>query len=106
MQIQQKQYKDVYGLLQQSGLTESRVFFQDLGVDGLPDSGEDSADVMYERGQQTLFDPAARDRESKQKHQQKVHNADEQYSRLLQLAIEAVRITQTTSPRNNAGMTQ
>ncbi len=91
-QIEQKQYKDVYALLQQSGLIDTRVFFQDLGADGLPQSGNDTADVMYVRGVQTLFDRAAKNGGgSKDVYAKKLREADAQYSRLLQLAIDALR---------------
>ena len=91
-QIGQKQYREVYGLLQQGGLTDSRLFFQDLGVDGLPSSGQDSVDVMYERGAQTIFNGDAKNGGgSKRDDEKKLRQADAQYSRLLQLAIEAIR---------------
>lgn len=90
-QIQQKQYKDVYGLLQQGGLTDTRVFFQDLGADGLPTSSESRVDVMYEKGVQTLFDGGSGNGDSKREYPEKLRKADQQYSRLLQLAIDAAR---------------
>jgi phosphomannomutase len=91
-QIGQKQYRDVYALLQQSGLADSRLFFQDLGVDGLPKPGQDSVDVMYERGAQTLFDGNGENGGgSKGAYNKKLHDADAKYSRLLRLAIAAVR---------------
>jgi hypothetical protein len=90
-QIEQKQYKEVYGLLQQSGLKESRLFFQDLAADGLPAPGRDSVDVMYERGVQTLFDGDGKNGGSKEAYRQMLRDADEQYSRLLQLAINALQ---------------
>lgn len=95
-QIDQKQYKEVYGLLQQSGLTETRLFFQDLGADGLPLPGHDSVDVMYERGVQTLFDGEGKNG-GKQAYEKKLREADARYSRLLQLAIDALR-QQSSAP--------
>jgi hypothetical protein len=96
-QIGQKQYRDVYALLQQSNLTDSRVFFHDLGVDGLPRPGQDSVDVMYERGAQTVLD-GGRNGGSQGGYEKKLRNADAQYSRLLQLAIQAVRAPTPTAP--------
>ena len=85
-QIEQKQYKDVYASLQQSGLTETRLFFQDLGADGLSAPGSESVDVMYERGVQTMLNG-----NTKNGYEKKLREADTKYSRLLQLAIEALR---------------
>ncbi len=89
-QIGQKQYREVYALLQQSDVTDSRVFFQDLGVDGLPRPGQDSVDVMYERGAQTVFN-GGQNGGSKGGYEKKLRDADAQYSRLLRLAIQAIR---------------
>lgn len=90
-QIGEKQYKEVYAALQQSGVTEGRLFFQDLGADGLPLPGNDSVDVVYESGKQTLFDGNGKDGGSKRDYEKKLREADAQYSRLLQLAIDALR---------------
>jgi hypothetical protein len=96
-QIGQKQYRDVYVLLQQGDGMQSRLFFQDLGVDGLPRSGEDRVDVMYERGAQTIFD-AGQNGNSKDGYEKRVRDADARYSRLLQLAIETLRAPAPLAP--------
>ena len=90
-QIGQKQYREVYALLQQSGPADSRLFFQDLGVDGLPKPGQDSVDVMYERGAQTLFGGDGMNGASKGAYDNKLRDAEAKYSRLLRLSIDAVR---------------
>jgi len=76
----------VYMLLQQSDMPATRVYFQDLGVDGLPPRGSDSVDLMFEANTQTMF--GGKNGESDAK---KLRDADEHYSRLLQLTIDAVR---------------
>lgn len=95
-QIGQKQHREVYALLQQSGETESRLFFQDLGVDGLPRAGadKDNVDVMYERGAQTVFSGSG----SKGDYEKKLREADAKYSRLLRLAIAAIQAPALTAP--------
>lgn len=91
-QIEQKQYPDAYASLQQSGLTNTRLFFQDLGADGLSRPGTDNVDVMYERGVQTLLNGNPENGGgSKGGYEKKLREADAQYSRLLQLAIDALR---------------
>ena len=95
-QIGEKQYKEVYAALQQSGVTEGRLFVQDLGVNGLPPPGNDSVDVLYHNGVQTVFAGSGRERD----YEKKLREADAQYSRLLQLAIDAVR---QAPPQTGAG---
>jgi hypothetical protein len=97
-QIQQKQYREVYALLQQSDLTDSRLFFQDLGVDGLPGPGQDSVDVMYQRGAQAVFDGGGKNGGRSKGYEKKLRDADAQYSRLLQLAIHATRTRAPGAP--------
>ena len=98
-QIGQKQYKDVYALLQQSGSAETRLFFHDLGADGLPAPGSDAVDVMYERGEQTLFDGTGKNGGgSRERYQETLREADVRYSRLLRLAVDAVRAHGTETP--------
>jgi hypothetical protein len=55
-EIVDAKYRDVYLSLQQSGTPDSRLFFLDLGYDGLHGSS-DAVDVLYEGAtKQTLFD--------------------------------------------------
>jgi hypothetical protein len=55
-QIAEKQYAEVYSALNASAAPETKLFFQDMGCDGLSRDGE-QVDVMYdETGQQVLFD--------------------------------------------------
>ena len=86
-QIQQKNYREVYGVLQQADKTPDRLFFQDIGADGFS-SGAGNVDVMYDRGVQTLLDEKGKDAAKK------LQAADERYSRILRLALEAARAHQ------------
>ena len=54
-QLAAKNFQDVYAALQDGAAQTGRLFVQDLGADGLNDGG-DSIDVVYDQGQQTLFD--------------------------------------------------
>lgn len=87
-----KRYGDVYALLQEPSLNDSKVFIQDLGCDGLQ-AQDGTADVMYERGTtQTLFDANWKKRGiSETVFQQKLHDADTEYSRMLSVLIGALK---------------
>ena len=91
-QIGQQQYRQVYESLQQTGLAEHRLFFQDLGADGLPATTDDGVDVMYEGGSQTLFDNAVKRKgRDAEEFRKRLLEADAQYSRILRLAIAAAK---------------
>ena len=92
-QIAARQYADVYSALQQSSPQDSRVFFQDLGADGLHAKPGDTVDVMYEHVvAQTIFDgnPAARNL-SNAAYGERFKAADAVYSRMLNLLIQQLR---------------
>jgi hypothetical protein len=65
---------------------ETKIFFQDMGCDGLTDRN-DAIDVMDERGTaQTIFDGDwERQKTSKQDYEDKLQKADGEYNRLLTL---------------------
>lgn len=90
-QIASKRYRDVY-LALHNGAPEGRLFFQDMGCDGVQDEAPD-ADIFYEGASgRTIFDgnwqtqkltPAA--------YAKKQEEADEYYSRALAQLLDAVR---------------
>jgi len=90
-QIAAKRYRDVY-LALHNGVPEGRLFFQDMGCDGVQDEAPD-ADIFYEGAAgRTIFDgnwqtqqltPAA--------YAKKQEEADEYYSRALAQLLDAVR---------------
>jgi hypothetical protein len=88
-QIQQKKYRDVYTLLQQPDVTAERVFFQDMGADGLH-ATEGSVDVMYVHGKQTVLGGDDR-KGGGPKTAKALQDADERYARMLRHAIAAAR---------------
>ena len=91
-QLTQKQFTDVYTGLQANAVPDSRVFFHDLGANGLQQAG-DTVDILYERGKtQTTFDANWKSRGfSRSEYQKKFQAADTQYARLLTIALSAVR---------------
>jgi hypothetical protein len=91
-QLAAKQFADVYAELQAAPIKESKLFFQDLGCDGIAGAGE-NVDVMYEHAKdQTLFDGNwKRAGLSKAAYDEKVSAADGQYSRLLEILIAGLK---------------
>lgn len=90
-QIDQKLYTEAYADLQQTDLPATRVFYQDLGADGLAPRGSESIDIVYSGKDQTLFGGDGKGGPSKEQYQQKLRETDAQYSRLLELTIAAVK---------------
>lgn len=87
--IARKDYQTVYAALQAPSLREGKLFFQDMGADGLRPDGDGSVDVLYEQGtEQTLFD-------GKRKARDKFTQAEETYGRLLTVLLaQAKAITE------------
>ena len=97
-QLSQKQFADVYTGLQANAVVETKVFFHDLGADGLHPGGE-TVNIMYERGtKQTIFDRNWKKRGlSESAYQKTFRDADARYTRLLTLALEAEQAQMTPS---------
>ena len=96
-QLSQRNFRDVYSALQQPATAASRVFFLDLGCDGLK-SGGDNVDVMYERGTtQILFDGNWKKQGlSETAYQEKLRTSDQNYTQLLTVLVNALKTTSTT----------
>jgi hypothetical protein len=91
-QIAAKKFQEVYVALQDSSLRSSRVFFQDLGADGLHADGGDSVDVFYDHGQQILFDGQPRKHKlSEEVYRDKFGAADARYARIVDLLLAQAR---------------
>lgn len=92
-QLAQKNYRDVYAALHQPLAQPTRVFFVDVGCDGLR-SGADAVDVMYEKGtQQTLFDGRWKQQGlSEAAYQKRVGDGDQQYARLVSILIATLKV--------------
>ena len=97
-ELTKRQYNDLYGVLQQASIQDSRVFFQDLKADGLHAKPGVAVDVMYERVvNQTIFDGAPEKRKmTEAAYLAKFRSADALYSRLLTLLIAEVKNAAST----------
>jgi hypothetical protein len=79
--IARKDFQTVYAALQGPNTREGKVFFQDMGADGLRADGDGTVDVMYEQGiTQTLFD-------GNRKAKEKFAKAETTYERLLSVLL-------------------
>ncbi len=90
--IARKDYQTVYGALQSPTIKDGKVFFQDMGADGLRGKGEGAVDVLYERvTEQTLFGDASGRRKTGTSYVEKLTAADALYSRLLTVLLAQAR---------------
>jgi len=95
-EIVDAKYRDVYLALQQSGTSDSRLFFLDFGYDGLHGSS-DAVDVLYEGAtKQTLFDgQPEKHKLTKKAYETEFATAEATYSRLLTVLINQLKQTGT-----------
>ena len=98
LQLTKRQFREVYGLLQ-NGVNVERFFFHDMGCDGLQPAA-DIVDVLYEGTKHTRFDGKWDVQSmSAEAYAQKVRQTDEQYARALTVLLEAVnRLPVPTAP--------
>jgi hypothetical protein len=85
-------HAEIYAALHQ-GIGESKLFVQDMGADGLHQVKGGPTDVVYERGtKETILngDRKATDL-SEADYRKMVTQTDEEYTRLLNLLLEAVK---------------
>ena len=89
LQIGKKQFREVYGLLQE-GPASTRLVIHDMGCDGIVPGG---VDILYEGAQEkTLFDGKWADQAlTEAAYFEKQRNADERYSRVLTILLDAVK---------------
>ena len=99
LQLTKRQFRDVYVALQE-GDPAGRLFFHDMGGNGVDRAGE-SIDVFYEgKDQKTLFDGKWEGQSlTEQEYASRWSNADERYTRMLTVLLDAVKqIPITTDP--------
>jgi hypothetical protein len=97
-QIDQRLFREVYYALQGAPNHDTRVFFHDMGADGLRGERGAAVDILYERvTQQTVFDGNwAKHGMTEQTYVEKLAKADAEYSRLLALLLERIRPAHAT----------
>jgi hypothetical protein len=90
--LSQKQYRDVYLDLGSAPIPNSSVLVHDMSADGLCDRRDKSADILYEGNVTSMFDAdwKSHDR-SEHEYMQRLLDADERYSRMLELLLAEVK---------------
>jgi hypothetical protein len=96
LQLGKREFREVYRALQQ-GVPASRIFFHDIGCDGLVSS--DYVDIFYEGPtQRTIFDGHWEAQSlTEAEYLEKRKEAEEKYAHALSVLLDAVRRT-TTNP--------
>jgi hypothetical protein len=86
-----KQYRDVYHDLSTAAVPDTSLFFQDMSADGLCNSRDKAADILYRGPVTSIFngDWKSHDR-SEAEYRQRLLDADARYSRLLEILIAEV----------------
>ena len=92
-QLAERKYSEVYSTLHSAVVADSKLFFQDMGADGLTSAGDGSVDILYEQGvKQTIFNGDWRGQKmSRAEYEQGFQKADEKYSRLLTILAQSLR---------------
>jgi hypothetical protein len=99
-QLAQRQFREVYTILNATAVLDSKLFFQDMGCDGLTD-GDSGIDIMYERGKnQTIFDGDwKRQKISRADYQAKAEKADDEYGRMLAVLTQSLQAAPAAAGR-------
>jgi hypothetical protein len=90
--LSQKQYRDIYLDLGGAAIPDSSVLVHDVSADGLCDSRDKRADILYEGNVTSLFDADWKSHNrSEHEYLQRLFDADERYSRMLELLLAEVK---------------
>jgi hypothetical protein len=92
--ITQKNYRDVYIDLNSASVPESKIFIEDLGVDGLKAKREDNTpyDTYEAAGKRTAFDGDWKKQKiSEQDYMKTFSVADDKYSAMLAALLAQVK---------------
>lgn len=96
-----RQFRDVYIDLQATPTPQGKVFVMDSGADGLPADAAQSAnvDVVYEDGtRQTMFNGARAQNLKEDAYLKQLHDADLEYTRLLNVLNTAITTNWSAQP--------
>jgi methylmalonyl-CoA mutase cobalamin-binding subunit len=91
-QIAAGHYKDVYSALQGNAVPDSKLFVQDMGLDGLRSSRDQIADIVYDKVvNQTVLSGDVGDSH----YRQALGKFDPAYSHALKVLLDAVNARPT-----------
>jgi len=90
--LSQKQYRDVYLDLGIASIPNSSLLVHDISADGLCDSRDKSADILYEGNVTSMFDADWKSHSrSEHEYMQRLFDADDRYRRMLELLLAEVK---------------
>lgn len=90
----QKNYREVYLDLGTTQFADTSMFFQDMNADGLSHDRDQTADILYEGPASTIFDGDWKKHGvSEEAYEKRLADADDRYSRLLELLLAQVKGT-------------
>jgi len=97
-QIAQKAYVEAYSVLNSTAVADTKLFFHDMGCDGLTRDG-DQADIMYEQAvRQMVFDGNGKASGlSKSEYNAKLGTADSQYAGMVTILLDSLKSTTSSS---------
>src|SRR4029079_2419109 len=86
--LSQKQYREVYLDLGGASIPSSSLLVHDMSADGLCDSRDKSADILYEGSVTSLFDADWKSHNgTEHEYMKRLVDADERYSRMLEVLL-------------------
>ena len=97
-QIAQKAYVEAYSVLNSTAVADTKLFFHDMGCDGLTRDG-DQIDVMYEQAvRQVVFDGKGKASGlSKSEYNAKFGTAESQYAGMVTILLDSLKSTTSSS---------
>lgn len=89
--LAQKQYREVYLDLGGAPIPNTSLLIHDMSADGLCDSRDKSADILYQGSVASTFDADWKNHSrSEREYLERLSNADEEYSRMLEVLLKAL----------------
>lgn len=97
-QVAQKEYVEAYSVLHSTAVADTKLFFHDMGCDGLTRDG-DQTDVMYEQAvRQIVFDGNGKASGlSKSEYSAKLGTAEAQYAAMVTILLDSLKSTTSSS---------
>jgi hypothetical protein len=97
-QIAQKAYVEAYSVLNSTAVADTKLFFHDMGCDGLTRDG-DQIDVMYEQAvRQVVFDGKGKASGlSKSEYNAKFGTAESQYAGMVTVLLDSLKSSASSS---------
>lgn len=98
-QLKENKYADVYAMLHQAVVPETKLFIQDMKADGLHARAADTADIVYEHvTNQFVFDGTPEKRHLTQAtYDTQFAAADRRYTRLLTTLLGGLKLAAATA---------